>query len=230
MNWIQLNEQNFMKKLRKQHSNRDLFSLALSCHIPLKEILESLDFADRIKKYVSVRNQCQFKKRKVLEIGCGHGFIGYTLLFKKLASLVYQIDIKETKSHKRLTRHGNEHCKMIFYEGNVYDELDYLLNLDFDIIIGCHLCGNLTDFAIDLSIKTNTDIAVCPCCYGKKKSRGNEKRIRELFGSESIDVYRCIKLLEEGYNVTNKFLNKTITPMNRIIIGRKKNNIFTGGK
>jgi len=219
MKWNEITTENFTKKLKKKHLFKDLFSTGVLSRVPQKEILESFDFVDRIKKNISVRNEHQFKHRKVLELCCGHGFVGYSLLFRNIASLVYQMDIMETKSHERLSRIGNMHTKLIFFKGDIFQERNFLLSLDYDIIVGCHLCGELSDFAIDLAIEKKCDVVIAPCCHGKKKSIGIEHSIRKLFGTETLDIYRCIRLLEEGYAVRNKFINPIITPMNRIIIG-----------
>jgi len=226
LKWITLNQDNFMKKLRKLPRSRRLFSTALASNIPIKEIWESFDLVSRIYKMVRVRNQFQFKKRKVLELCCGHGFIGAILVELGYASLVHQIDIKRTKSNKKLHSYINS-SRLIFDKIDIYDEMEWLLDLNVDIIIGCHLCGGLTDTAIDLAIKKQTDLVVVPCCYGKKRARNEEERqIFTMFGRESVDVYRAIRLLNNNYNTRMRFIDKNITPMNRVLMGKFKTDVF----
>lgn len=181
-----------------------------------KEIRESFDFVKHVSKYIDVRNQFQFKKRKVLEIGSGHGYIGLILLEMGSASLVHQVDVNNTTAHQILETYND---RLIFHQMNVWKNRDFLYDLSYDIIIGCHLCGTLTDFAIDLAIEKGVNVAVVPCCYTSR--RGMEQKIIRLLGKrDGNDFLRCQKLLKAGYDVKIRELDETITPMNTIIIAR----------
>ena len=41
------------------------------------------------------------------------------------------------------------------------------ITLSFNVGIGLHFCGMLTDLALDLCFQREAAYVFCPCCYGK---------------------------------------------------------------
>jgi hypothetical protein len=100
---------------------------------------------------------------------------------------------------------------------NIIDNIDEIIEMDFDSVVSMHACGELTDLAIDIAIKKNAASISCPCCY-----HFTSNPIKRVFWKNRRDVMdgiRCNKLIEAGYDVRIKTLNPGISPMNRIIAG-----------
>lgn len=207
---------NFGKKIDCMNdlckTDRNIWVAAESARICEKEIKESFDFAYKIRRLVRHKN--------VLEVCCGHGLVGNILITKGWSKYVAQTDIHETKAHERLLMELNNNARIFFYMLDILKNQKEIDKLEFDIVIGVHCCGNLTDEALDIALRNNKEIAVVPCCY--HKSDEIEKRYMHLFGNLGLDIHRTNRLIEKGYDVRLKTLKANITPMNRVIVGLKQ--------
>ena len=88
-------------------------------------------------------------------------------------------------------------------------------------VIGTHACGVLTDLCIDVAIKTGGAVAVLPCCYPHSKCTAPIALQTNLGPETAFDIDRTYKLEKAGYHVHWDSIPASITPMNRIITGRK---------
>jgi len=92
-------------------------------------------------------------------------------------------------------------------------------------VIALHACGILTDKIIEKAVLSLAPLAVMPCCYNQNMKKYNLKNLPDRrkisYPSEKdyYDAFRARYLLERGYAVTIRTIDRKITPMNNIIIG-----------
>lgn len=88
-----------------------------------------------------------------------------------------------------------------------------------DVIVSCHACGRLTDDVLDKAIAARAGVVVLPCCQSDAKcDRGGLSGW--LDGALAIDVTRAAKLAAAGYDVHTQTIPASITPKNRLLLGR----------
>lgn len=189
--------------------DRDIWVTASNTGIEEKEIRESLDFCAKVRDMV--------RGKKVLEVCSGHGLVGNILVKKYGCKQVTQVDLLDTKAGFRSIQDFNNNSR-VYKELLNINEYEKMEDLEYDCVVGVHCCGDLTDAAIDIAINKKADIGVSPCCYHRVKSNN----MKELFGSRGVDIIRCNKLFENGYTVSIRKMKSNITKMDKIIIGRKK--------
>ena len=193
-------------------TDRNIWVTACTLGIREKEIRESFDFTDRVHELT--------KGKRVLEIGCGHGLVGSILIEKGYAKTVTMLDKRITKANSKIISALNNHTRLFF---NLKDAADpsALENLEFDAVIGVHACGDLTDTLIDIAIRKGASVAVATCCMDKLRNPKMRKYL-QIYGELGVEIKRVQKLMDAGYEVSVRSLKSSITPKNRIIMGKKK--------
>jgi hypothetical protein len=220
MNWHAITSHNFMKKFPKHSIDRNIFSWALEAGIKDKEIQESFDYVERIRKIVS--------GKRVLELCGGHGLVGLILAYKKIAPSVHLVDKNNTRGHQRLETYFNVWTKATFDQMDLETFLRECNPAHYDVVVGMHLCGGLSDIAIDFALHNNLEVVMTPCCFNLL--RGNPvKQVTGAFAhlgnramQDAVNVLRASRIWQKGYNLTVKYLNEAISPMNTILVGTKK--------
>lgn len=91
--------------------------------------------------------------------------------------------------------------------------------------IACvHGCGELSDVVIQTATKAGVaSVALMGCCYMNSSAAWASPEAVKMFLGVNVaaEVQRTIRLEAAGYKVTWKHVPRAITPMNRIIIGRR---------
>lgn len=183
--------------------------------IGVKEVLESFEFYARVRRRIRAEH--------VADLCCGHGLVG--LLFgvlQRSVRTVTLIDSRRSKSADVVLESIFSVApwveeKVTTIESEVEDVAGHLS--PGTSIVAVHACGDLTDGCLDIASQLRSAVAVMPCCYGPHQTRGPEVLQRMLGGHIAVDVGRTYKMEALGYKVDWQFIPRTITPMNRILVG-----------
>jgi len=185
--------------------------------LPIKEVLECFEYFARIRKRVRASEVC--------DLCCGHGLLGILFaMFEKSVERVYLVDKTEPPSRQKLISITKEvapwtaeklHNKAV----KISTESEWL-NKGM-AVVSAHACGKLTDLCIDIALKAEGNLAILPCCYPKKACQAPQALQLNLGFETAFDVDRTYRLESNGYQVRWDSIPAAISPMNRIITGRK---------
>ena len=188
--------------------------------LSVKEILESFEFFQRVRKHV--------RASSVTDLCCGHGLAGILFaLFERRVDRVTLIDQEEPPSGARvfacaITVGPWVADKVRFETVRMKEVVDHLE--PFTSIIATHACGVLTDRCIDCAIAVKGSVALMPCCYPNRRCEA-PPAIRQALGTElAFDIDRTYRLEAAGYRVRWDAIPAGITPMNRVLTGSRAMN------
>jgi hypothetical protein len=193
-----------------------LKEIAYAHLLPVKEVLESFEYFSRIRRKVKAEVMC--------DLCCGHGLVGILFaVFEKKVSKVFLVDQREPASRKKLIKACIKvapwiEAKIVNIEGKISPESEWLE--EGMSVVGTHACGVLTDLCIDIGIKVSGNVAVMPCCYPENKCQAPMSLQANLGFETAFDIDRTYKLEKAGYHVNWHSIPASITPMNRVIIGK----------
>ena len=184
----------------------------------IKELIESFEFFQQTRKYVHSSH--------LIDLCCGHGLTG--MLFAALDREVERVTLVDA-------RQPGSHSAMLDALGEVApwtrDKIEYFeldtkrwQNLSTEegcTTIGVHACGELTDKCLEFAVDRNLSTAVMPCCYPHGRCPAPLSVQQALGPEQAFDVDRTYRLESAGYTVRWRYIPPTITPMNRILIGKR---------
>lgn len=185
--------------------------------LPLKEVCESFEFFERTRKKV--------RARSMVDLAAGHGLTGLLFgVFEREVESVVLVDTHPSPSAERIL---DALCgvapwlrpKVRWVTGRIEDAADHLE--PGTAVLGVHACGFRTDACIDVALAVAGDVALMPCCY-TKRGDGPVALFDALGGELAADIHRTYRLEAEGYQVGWTKIPEVITPMNRILIGRRE--------
>lgn len=194
-----------------------LREIALQRMIPVKEVLETFEFFGRIRKTV--------RSEFVVDLFCGHGLLGLLFaIFERNVDRVLMIDRKQPESQQRLI---DISARIAPWSVDKIETRKAEISVDDDwilphcSIVSSHACGVLSDMCIDIAIKSDGAIALLPCCYPRSGCRAPQAVQTAVGLKMAYDIDRTYRLESAGYLVRWSLIPEEITPMNRILIGRK---------
>ena len=195
--------------------------------LPRKELFESWEVARRVRR--------RFRAGKVFDLACGHGLIAHLMLIlddtsphavaidarlpesaaKVSAALVAQwprlagrVELVQAPIGQLGTQLG----------GQLGGQLGFRLERG-DVVVSAHACGALTDEVLAIAAGAQARVAVLPCCHD-----GDANDAAGLTGwldqALAIDAVRAIELRGKGYQVHTQTIPVSITPKNRLLLGR----------
>ena len=191
--------------------------LASERTVAIKEVLECFEFFERVRK--EMRAPC------VADLCCGHGLLGILFaLFDRRVESVMLVDERQPASFEKLLSASIRvgpwiEDKVEFCVGPIaaaHEQLGAGAS-----IVSVHACGVLTDRCIDCAIRLQGPVAVMPCCYRRKTCEAPQAVQLALGVEAAFDIDRTYRLKAAGYHVRWTHIPEQITPMNRILIGRK---------
>lgn len=185
--------------------------------IPIKEIFESFEFFQRVRK--RVRARC------VSDLCCGHGLTGILFaLFERCVERVILIDREQPPSHEKVLASAVEVgpwvADKVIYHTSKVDRAAELLE-PATSIVAIHACGVLTDRCLDCALETQGAVALMPCCYPDRACEAPQAIQLTLGTGLAFDIDRTYRLQAAGYQVRWDFIPEQISPMNRILVGAK---------
>ena len=188
----------------------------------------------------------------IVDLGCGQGHVGLLLAYLHPSCSVILLDNNPDKikmCEKRLESLPDSLKRRV----TTMSSISELEGKDFDVGVGLHCCGKLTDIAIGCCTRAGARFCISPCCYGQVGAsfceadamswaaiaRGADFNVGPAHAFDPacdafttakmcmnlIDVYRVRPLRAAGYSVSvHSMMPLTQSPKNNIVIG----NINTG--
>jgi len=92
-------------------------------------------------------------------------------------------------------------------------------------VVGCHVCGALSDALIEECLGAGVEFAVMPCCHGEKGAQGlATKQAAKVLGVRLGTLtdaarYGVIAAAGGGWGARLRTIDAAITPENRILVG-----------
>lgn len=200
-------------------------ALAADRVLPIKEVLECGELFENIREDVCAD--------AVADLCCGHGLLGILFaLFERRVQRVLLSDAREPSSHARVLACA---CQVgPWVEGKVSFERARMDTIRACLvpgasIVSAHACGTLTDQCLELAAAVGGNVAVMPCCYPQGACPA-PLALQLALGQElAHDVDRTYRLEHAGYHVRWTTIPAEITPMNRVLIGRRRVRPTTSG-
>ena len=141
----------------------------------------------------------------VVEFGAGSGHLGLLLADVRRDCSVTLVEIKEwtcSFARERVAALGLTNCTV--FCGSV-DEFA-ASSASFDLAVGLHCCGLLTDSALELALSQRASVCMVPCCYGQIVSNEDHQRggstapnmhprsaaFREVLGGDGLAAFRAV--------------------------------------
>jgi hypothetical protein len=196
---------------------RLLRALAARRALPVKEVFESFEFFERVRR--------RLRAPVVADLCCGHGLTGLLFaVFVRQVQEVILLDRRQPRTHQIVYEALLSEAPWI--EGRVrYVEATLSRARKQELLpAGCsvvavHACGKRTDRCLDLALATGGRVAVMPCCYFGT-AEAAPRVLAETLGPElASDIDRSYRLERAGYQVQWSAIPEQITPKRRILIG-----------
>jgi SAM-dependent methyltransferase len=181
--------------------------------LPAKELYEAWEVARRVRR--------KLRGGRVVDLACGHGLLAHILLLLDDTSPeAIAVDAAIPQNARRLSR---ELCKpWPRLNGRIHyleQDIATVPLKPTDLVVSVHACGNLTDRALELALSAGARVAVLPCCHDVERcdTGGLDGWVD---GPLAIDATRAARLRLAGYQVFTRIIPETITPKNRLLMGR----------
>jgi len=185
--------------------------------LPIKEVLEGFEFVAKARKAV--------RTHTVADLCCGHGLVGMLMgIFEKKVQKVILVDKSEPPSHRALFDAVADVCPWI--RDKVVFQARKLALVELPkgtSVVSAHACGKLTDDCMDIAIDATANLAVMPCCYPRRNCNAPNAVLNQFGEAYAFDIDRTYRLENAGYKVKWSHIPDSITPMNRILIGKRPN-------
>mmetsp|Transcript_15767 Transcript_15767/g.37431 ORF Transcript_15767/g.37431 Transcript_15767/m.37431 type:complete len:261 (-) Transcript_15767:252-1034(-) len=194
-----------------------------------KEWRESLEFVNKIKKYL----QCPGTGQKVvIDVAGSHGLVALLCLALANYDRAIVIDPARPKSFDTVVRAWAS----FFSEGALASAVDFVQHglaealpdaiaretaLGSRVtVLACHACQHLSDQVMDIATAHGVPFAVMPCCH--KDPTGAMKSAAAAVGAPlgvCMDLATLGRVSERGYRAKLLAIDPGITPHNRVIAG-----------
>ena len=204
-------------------------ALAVRKAVDRKEFFEAWEFFARCRG--SLRSEpgpAPGVPATLIDLAGGHGLVGALFAvfeYKRFESVVV-LDAKRPKSYTSVYEAAAEVAP---WSAALLDYREGLVNEETALPPGCavaclHGCNALTDTAILVAARSRAStLAVMPCCYAQTGQGAPEALRRSLGVSVASDIHRTYELERLGYAVNWRAIPAAITPMNRVLLGRRRN-------
>jgi hypothetical protein len=181
--------------------------------LPRKELFESWEVARRVRR--------RFRGGTVYDLACGHGLIAHLMLILDDTSpRAVGVDTRLPESAAKLSAMLIKHWPRLAGRVQLVQGPIACVQLTRgDIAVSAHACGALTDEVLEIAASAQARVAVLPCCHD-----GDSNDAAGLAGwvdkALAIDVVRAVELRGRGYQVHTQSIPLSITPKNRLLLGR----------
>ena len=181
--------------------------------LPRKELYESWEVASEVRRW--------FRGGVVKDLACGHALIAHLLLLLDDASpRAVAVDARLPPSARTLSAALVAAFPALAGRVELVQGPIALAPIERgDLVVSAHACGALTDEVLAAAVEAPARVAVLPCCHD-----GDLNDTAGLGGwldaPLAIDAARAVRLRDRGYEVITKSRSPTITPKNRLLLGR----------
>lgn len=183
--------------------------------LPRKELYESWEVARRVRR--------RLRGGRVVDLAAGHGLVAILLLILDDTSAnAVCVDRTIPPSAERLLEHFEDRWpRLAGRVTHVEAPIESHAVTDSDLVVSVHACGALTDQVLAQAIGAQASVAVLPCCHDAKTC--DTGGLEGWMDSDvAIDATRAARLTAAGYQVHTQTIAETITPKNRLLIGRRR--------
>lgn len=181
--------------------------------LPRKELYENWEVARRVRRL--------FRGGRVVDLGAGHGLLAQLLLLlddtsPEALAVDRAIAPSAAPVHQALVAAWPRLTGRVQFVAAGLDDVPLTSS---DLVVASHACGTLTDAVLGRAIEAGARVAVLPCCHDR--DRGDTGHLEGwLDPALAIDVVRAGTLRGAGYRVWTQTIPATITPKNRLLLGR----------
>jgi hypothetical protein len=192
--------------------------------LPIKEVAESFEFFQVVRKYLR-------RTPTVVDLCSGHGLAGILFAaFERRTEEVVLCDRRRPQHFERVRRACLRAApwiadKVRYVEGDL-DVARSSLAAD-SAVIGVHACGRLTDDCIAIALALGGPFAVMPCCRDQSMSTAPQGLAQALGADVAYDVERTYEIERAGFRVRWRAIPEAITPMNRVLIAVPRAGVAT---
>lgn len=181
--------------------------------LPRKELYESWEMAKRVRRHL--------RGTRIVDLACGHGLLATMLaVIMPRVPEILAVDRRLPPSAWRLKSEMEGEWPELAtrIEFREADLVDSRIRSE-DIVVCAHGCGALSDRVLDLACAARSSVAVLPCC--SDHSYLDAGGLSGWLGADlAIDVVRAVRLRDAGYRVWTHHIPESITPKNRLLMGR----------
>ncbi len=183
--------------------------------LPRKELYESWEVAKRVRRHL--------RGTRIVDLACGHGLLAYMLAVicprvPEILAVDSRLPPSAAKLGAAMEAEWPELARRVTCR---QADLRAVPLREDDIVVSAHACGTLTDRVLELAVAARAGVAVLPCC--SDHSRLDSGGLDGWLGADlAIDVVRALRLRDAGYKVWTQKIPETITPKNRLLMGRPR--------
>lgn len=196
-------------------------ALCLAGCLPRKELYEAWEVARRARR--------RFRGGRIVDLGAGHGLLAHVmLLLDATSSSAVAVDPSLAPSapqvHEAIVRTWPRLAGKVGFESAPLDEVALF---ETDVVVSSHACGALTDRVLCRAAAARARVAVLPCCHDDETcDAGPLTGWMDL--ALAVDTMRAVRLEQQGYRVWTQTIPESITPKNRLLLGRPRSESANG--
>lgn len=174
----------------------------------------------------------------IADIAAGHGLLSWILVLiarsaeEPLARTAVAVDITRPPSANSLSsailrKWPQLEGAVLYVEGSISSVR--AANGKGTLFVATHACGSLSDLVLMAAIRSDSSVAIMPCCHSLRRQKDSLSALAELSGlvfenvasqHESIDKYRKDCLCALDYELTERSISSEVTAFNRIIFAK----------
>jgi hypothetical protein len=181
--------------------------------LPRKELFESWEVARRTRR--------RLRGGRIVDLACGHALVAWLMLILDDSSpgaLAVDPHLPPSAAllAKAFVAEWPRLTGRVEFAARRIEEIDLLAS---DVVVSAHACGPLTDQVISRAIQARAAVSVLPCCHAT--GSGDQGGLSGwLDPALAMDATRAARLRAHGYEVFTQSIPDSITPKNRLLLGR----------
>ena len=183
--------------------------------LPRKELFESWEVARRTRR--------RLRGGRVVDLACGHGLVAWLMLIlddRSPGALAVDPHLPPSAGLLAAALTA-EWPRLAGRVELVASPLDQVRVLPGDVVVSAHACGPLTDEVLSTALAARAAVAVLPCCHAT--GSGDQGGLSGwLDPALAMDATRAARLRAHGYEVFTQSIPESITPKNRLLLGRPR--------
>ncbi|KAJ1456886.1 hypothetical protein M885DRAFT_516447 [Pelagophyceae sp. CCMP2097] len=202
-----------------------------------KEFHESFAGAQLVVDHFFNETDAAARPSHVVDVAAGHGMLGW-LVLALVAALaprapgalptVFAVDRRMPPSAAALRdAFVCEWPELGARHRYIVADAEQLAPRQGALLVAMHACGGLSDVVLQKAVDCGASVAVAPCCHSLRTARLPRARLDTAFRragedgdlASALDAERSGHLRDAGFRVTERRLDRAITPMNRVLLG-----------
>lgn len=174
-----------------------------------------------------LEDTAQRQNLKILDICGGRGDLSVFLAWMNRHSSVTLVDRNECalqQAKYRAEKLGLDNLETIPVDLFNLDNNHKIMNTDYDVVIGLHACGSLTDVILEKFVPRAHKVYIATCCFGKMQGRSKSiySKAADADVGGNSDVSRLAKLVINSKRLENVQANtKNILEVDEQYFGQK---------